>query len=117
MSNDSTLTLNTDPEPIALELSTTAVLIVDMQNDFGSKGGIFDRAGIDISNIRHVVSAIAKVLTLARGAGMKIVYLKMGVLPDLSDVVPPDAPARVRHRRFAAGEHIISANHKARPLH
>jgi ureidoacrylate peracid hydrolase len=112
MSNNSNVTLNANPEPITLESSKTAVLIVDMQNDFGSKGGIFDRAGIDISNIRQVVSPIARVLTLARGAGMKIVYLKMGFLPDLSDLGAPDSPSRIRHLRFGAGEKILAPNGK-----
>jgi ureidoacrylate peracid hydrolase len=112
MSNNSNVTLNANPEPITLEPSKTAVLIVDMQNDFGSKGGIFDRAGIDISNIRQAVSPIARVLTLARGAGMKIVYLKMGFLPDLSDLGAPDSPSRIRHLRFGAGEKILAPNGK-----
>jgi len=30
------------PAPINIETSKTAVLVVDMQNDFGSKGGMFD---------------------------------------------------------------------------
>jgi nicotinamidase-related amidase len=43
--------LDATPEAILLDIATTAVLVVDMQNDFGSKGGMFDRAGIDISGI------------------------------------------------------------------
>jgi hypothetical protein len=42
----------------------------------GSKGGMFDLAGIDISGIRRAVAPTGRVLTSARRAGMKIVYLK-----------------------------------------
>ena len=39
------------PEPISFDPATTAILIIDMQNDFGSRGGMFDRAGLDIAPI------------------------------------------------------------------
>jgi nicotinamidase-related amidase len=32
------------------------VIVVDMQNDFGSRGGMFHRAGIDISMIQRAVA-------------------------------------------------------------
>jgi hypothetical protein len=33
------------PQPITIDIPKTAVIVVDMQNDFGSRGGMFDRAG------------------------------------------------------------------------
>src|SRR5258708_36931006 len=52
-----------------------------MQNDFGTEGGMFDRAGIDISGIQRAVSPTSNVLDLARKAGIKVVYLKMAYRP------------------------------------
>jgi len=66
------------PESITIDSHRTAALVVDMQNDFGAKGGMFDRAGIDISVIRSVVEPTARVLTALRQAGITVVYLKMG---------------------------------------
>src|SRR5437879_7462242 len=43
------------PSPLDLDLHRTALLVIDMQNDFGSPGGMFDRAGIDITGIRASV--------------------------------------------------------------
>jgi len=40
------------PAAVSIDLSKTAVLVIDMQNDFGAKSGMFDRAGIDISVVR-----------------------------------------------------------------
>jgi nicotinamidase-related amidase len=40
------------PASLDIDLSKTVVLVIDMQNDFGAKGGMFDRAGIDLSIIR-----------------------------------------------------------------
>lgn len=47
------------PEPLDLDLALTAVIVVDMPNDFGTEGGMFDRAGIDISPIKAIVPRLA----------------------------------------------------------
>jgi ureidoacrylate peracid hydrolase len=94
------------PEPIAIDNTKAAVIVVDMQNDFGSKGGMFDRAGLDISMIQRAVGPTAKALASARQAGLKIVYLKMGFRPDHSDLGASDSPNRVRHLRFGVGETV-----------
>jgi ureidoacrylate peracid hydrolase len=90
-----------------------AVLVIDMQNDFGAKGGMFDRAGIDISGIRQVIGPTAQVLASARQAGLEIVYLKMGFRPDLSDLGPPDSPTHRRHLRFGVGKTIQAPDGRA----
>ena len=102
------LRLATRPEPIEVTLGKSAVIVVDMQNDFGSKGGMFDRAGIDISGIQKAVSPTVKVLAAARKMGMKIVYLKMGYKPDLSDLGAPNSVNRVRHLAAGVGEKVTA---------
>ncbi|PYT04500.1 MAG: cysteine hydrolase [Acidobacteria bacterium] len=91
------INIDAQPGPIAIDTAKTAVIVVDMQNDFGSKRGMFDLAGIDISMIQKAVGPTAKVLVTARNAGIKIVYLKMGYRPDLSDLGAPDSVNRTRH--------------------
>ena len=93
------ITLQAKPEAITIDIERAALIVVDMQNDFGSKGGIFDRAGIDISAIQRAVGPIARVVASARQSGIPVVYLKMGFRPDLSDAGPPDAPNRIKHRQ------------------
>src|SRR5712692_1388680 len=98
--------LDAQPEPITSDPESTALLVVDMQNDFGAKGGIFDRAGIDISLIQKVVAPTARVIAAARKAGMKVIYLKMGFRPDLSDAGPPDSPNWIKHAVMHVGEAV-----------
>src|SRR6266702_8145474 len=98
--------IDAKPDPITIDIARTAVIVVDMQNDFGSKGGMFDRAGIDISGIQKAVGPTAKVLASAREAGIKIVYLKMAFRPDLSDLGAPDSVNRLRHLQFGVGKTI-----------
>jgi ureidoacrylate peracid hydrolase len=100
------ISVDAKPEAITIDISKTAVIVVDMQNDFGTKGGFFDHAGIDISIIQRAVGPTARVLTSARQAGVKIIYLKMGFHPDLSNLGAPDSPNRMRHLRFGVGETV-----------
>src|SRR6201987_5811934 len=75
------VTIDAKPEPIPINPMNTAVIVVDMENDFAGKGGMFDRAGIDISGAQKAIQPTAQVLAAARAAGIKIVYLKMGYQP------------------------------------
>ena len=95
--NGRVVTIEAQPEPITIDTARTAVIVVDMQNDFAAKGGMVDRAGIDISIIQKAVGPTAKVLAAARNAGLKVIYLKMGYQPDLSDLGAPDSVNRLRH--------------------
>ena len=88
------------PAPIALSAGSTAVLVVDMENDFGADGGMFDRAGVDISMIKKVVAPTALVLAAARRAGLPVIYLRMGYREDLADLGREGSPNRVRHLHY-----------------
>lgn len=92
-----TFILDAKPSPITVDVTKTAVIVVDMQNDFGSKGGMFDRAGIDISMIQRAVEHTARTLVAARKAGINVIYLKMAYLPDLSDIGIAGSPNRRVH--------------------
>ncbi len=84
-----------------------------MQNDFGTKGGMFDKAGIDISTIQQVVNPISNVLVAARKKGLPIIYLKMGFKPDLSDMGGMEYPTRVkRAKRLHIGDTVVAPNGK-----
>jgi len=98
--------LDARPQPITIDPARTALLVVDMQNDFGTKGGMFDRAGIDISQIQKAVAPTARVIAAARKAGMRVIYLKMGFRPDLSDAGPPDSPTWIKHAMMHFGEEV-----------
>ena len=99
------------PDSISIDVSSTAIVVVDMENDFGAKGGMFDHAGIDISMIQKVIDPTAKVLAAAREAGIKIIYLKMGYHKDLSDLGNGESVNRMRHLRFMhVGDAIVAPN-------
>ena len=45
------VTVAARPSPVEISMDRAAVVVVDMQNDFASPSGMFDRAGIDIRGI------------------------------------------------------------------
>jgi ureidoacrylate peracid hydrolase len=91
---------------VHIEPTRTAVIVVDMQNDFGHPDGMFARAGVDISGIQAVVAPTAAVLAAARRAGVKVVYLKMAYRADLSDAGAPGGPIRTKQAPMGIGEQI-----------
>jgi ureidoacrylate peracid hydrolase len=77
--------LSTRPEPIEVALEKSALIVVDMQNAFASKGGLLDVAGVDIAAAPAVVRTIGSVLSAMRSRGVPIVYLQTGYKADLSN--------------------------------
>lgn len=104
------VTIQAKPQALPVDLATCAVLVVDMQNDFGAEGGMFHRAGIDISMIKDAVEPTGKVLAAARRNGIPVIYLKMAFKADLSDAGPVDSPNYVRHQRLGVGA-VVQAPH------
>src|SRR6188472_3233433 len=68
-----------------MDFKRAAIVVVDMQNAFATKGGLLDLAGMDISGAATVVRTIEGVLAAARDKGVQIVYLQTGYKPDLSN--------------------------------
>ena len=107
-SNKRPLTIEARPALVSFDAAQTAVLVVDMQNDFGDPDGMFGRAGIDLTGIRATVAPTLRVLAAARRAGIRVVYLKMAFRSDLSDAGAPDAPNWLKHLPMKAGESVVA---------
>ena len=86
------VTLAAKPEPLDIDFARTAFVVVDMQNSFVSKGGMFDLAGIDVSAAPNVVEVNRRLLEAGRSAGVKVIYLQMTYKSDLSDAGGPSSP-------------------------
>jgi ureidoacrylate peracid hydrolase len=87
------VTLTARPDPIDIDPQRTAIIVVDMQNAFAAKGGMFDLAGFDISRSADIIAAYQRLLPACREAGVKVIYLAISFKPDLSDAGAPDTPA------------------------
>jgi len=54
----------------------SAVLVVDMQNDFCSDKGILEKRGLDCSMEREMAPRLGHFLTAARRAGVRIIHIQ-----------------------------------------
>nr|WP_280521086.1 pyrimidine utilization protein B [Croceicoccus mobilis] len=75
-----------------MDPSNTAVVVIDMQNAYATEGGYVDLAGFDISGAAGVIGNIGRVLDVARGAGMPVVYLQNGWDSDYVEAGGPGSP-------------------------
>jgi len=54
----------------------TALLVVDLQNDFCSLGGVFHKAGADLSMYPQVLNHVGQLINSARNANIKIIFIQ-----------------------------------------
>lgn len=87
-----TLTLPAEPEALDTRPEQTALVVIDMQNDYLSPGGYLDRLGFDISGSPAVIERAAAVLGAARQAGLMVVHVQNGWSPGLAEAGPASSP-------------------------
>lgn len=84
--------LQAEPEPLEIDLQRTAVVVIDMQHTFVSKGGKFDLRGEDVLKIQTIIEPIKKITSMARVKGIHIIYIAHYHSPDLHDSGGPNSP-------------------------
>ena len=86
------ITLPARPEPIAFDADATALIVVDMQNAYATKGGYLDLAGFDVSATGRVIDRIAQAVAAARGAGIRVIWFQNGWDADYVEAGGPGSP-------------------------
>ncbi|MHB0769731.1 pyrimidine utilization protein B [Bradyrhizobium sp. 5.13L] len=86
------VTLPARPEPLRLAVDQTAVVVVDMQNAYASPNGYLDLAGFDISGAKAAITAIQDVVSVARGAGVPVIFFQNGWDADYVEAGGPGSP-------------------------
>ena len=78
-------TIKAEPEAITIELTRTALLIIDMQRDFLEPGGFGETLGNDVSLLTRAIAPCKAILETFRAAGLLVIHTREGHRPDLSD--------------------------------
>jgi len=94
------LTVKAEPYEYEFEPEATALMVIDMQNDFVNPGGFGEFLGNDVSLLRKVVNPIKSVLEVVRRTKIiRVIHTREGHRPDLSDC----PPSKLRRGRFKIG--------------
>ena len=87
-----TFTLPTRPDPLTVSVAETALIVVDMQNAYCSRGGYMDTVGFDVSGAASVIAENRALIDACKTAGILVIYLQNGFEADARDVGGPTAP-------------------------
>lgn len=80
--------LDANPKPVRIDLSRTALVIIDMQNDFCHPDGWLAGIGVDISGPRGAIAPLVRLLPVVRKAEIPVVWVNWGTRPDLANISP-----------------------------
>ena len=76
------------PQPIEFDLARSALIVVDMQNDFCHPEGWFGQKGLNVKAARKPIATIAQLLPAWRAAGGAVVWLNWGIRADALNLSP-----------------------------
>jgi len=80
--------LAAEPQALTIDAAKTALLIVDMQNDFCTEGGWLHSRGIDITPNRAPIAPLRALVDAFRAADLPVVWVNWGVRKDLFNIFP-----------------------------
>lgn len=81
----------------------TAVLVIDMQQDFLAADGYFGIMGYSTAAARAIIEPVTRIVSALRALGVQIIYTREGHRPDLADLT-----AMKRQRSASMGAAIGS---------
>ena len=96
------ITVPADTKTLKFDLAKTAILIIDMQNDFCHPDGWLGHVvGVDVNLTRRAIAPLQNLLPNLRRVGVPVVWLNWGNRPDLLNINPG-----LRHVYNATGEGV-----------
>jgi nicotinamidase-related amidase len=78
--------LTTATKKIRIDLAKTAILVIDMQNDFCHRDGWLSHIGVDVTPAQKPIKPLQNLLPLLRQAGVPVIWLNWGNRHDLMNI-------------------------------
>lgn len=82
------VTVDARPQRLTIDLARTALVVVDMQNDFCHPDGWLASIGVDVTPARAPIEPLQALLPPLRAAGAPVVWLNWGNRPDAANLPP-----------------------------
>jgi ureidoacrylate peracid hydrolase len=82
------VTVAAKPQTLTLDLARTAIIVIDMQNDFCHPDGWLASIGVDVGPARAPIGPIAELLPRLRASHCAVVWLNWGNRPDRANLPP-----------------------------
>ncbi|WP_072619997.1 cysteine hydrolase family protein [Spirulina major] len=95
------ITVPTHSKTLRLDLAKTALLVIDMQNDFCHPDGWLAGIGVDITPAREPIAPLQRFLPVLRSHHVPILWVNWGNRPDLFNI-----SAATRHVYNPTGDGI-----------
>ncbi len=86
------ITLPTETKTLRVDLAKTALLVIDMQNDFCHPDGWLATIGVDVSPARAPIQPLQVLLPAVRSLDIPVLWVNWGNRPDLLNI-----SASIRH--------------------
>jgi nicotinamidase-related amidase len=90
-----------EPQRLVLDAARTAMLVVDMQNDFCSPAGWLAHIGVDVTPARGPIDPLRGLLPVLREIAVPIIWVNWGNRPDRLNLSPA-----LHHVYKATGEGV-----------
>lgn len=81
-------TIACEPQSVTVDLKRTAIVVIDMQNDFCTAGGWVDHIGGDYRPDRAPIAPLQTLLPALRAADVPVIWVNWGNRPDLANMPP-----------------------------
>ncbi|MEM6381859.1 MAG: isochorismatase family cysteine hydrolase [Pseudomonadota bacterium] len=90
-----------EPKPARFDINRSALIVIDMQNDFCHADGWLAGIGVDVAPAASAIAPLQRVLPAARAVGMPVFWVNWGNRPDLANISPA-----LRHVYDPAGQDV-----------
>jgi nicotinamidase-related amidase len=82
------LAFEAEPKPVTIDLSRTAMIVIDMQNDFCHEDGWLSSIGVDVSPARAPIAPLSNFLPKLRDRNVPVLWVNWGARPDRMNLSP-----------------------------